>query len=192
MALYRRAASTEWASVILLKLIYRSLADEWEITPTLSCVVGSQCVSKNVNHRGDGESARLCLSFDFSDSRQSQVTFCSWSKHSDSSISQYSDCMRISSMVLFSSFFVQVVDLTFPFSGFPPCFISIRDFQRKSCLIFEEPTLFHETGTCNNNYYYSRLTLDDENEDILVQIQEEQRQFAQRFARRLPQVGKKE
>ena len=34
--------------------------------------------------------------------------------------------------------------------------------------------------------------MDDENEDILVQIQEEQRQFAQRFARRLHQVGKRE
>ena len=36
------------------------------------------------------------------------------------------------------------------------------------------------------------LTLDDENEDILVQIQEEQRQFLRRFARRLHQVGKRE
>ena len=34
------------------------------------------------------------------------------------------------------------------------------------------------------------MTLDDENEDILVQIQEEQRQFPRRFARRLHQVGK--
>ena len=36
-----------------------------------------------------------------------------------------------------------------------------------------------------------RMTLDDENEDILVQIQEEQRQFPRRFARRLHQVGKR-
>ena len=34
-------------------------------------------------------------------------------------------------------------------------------------------------------------TFDDENEDILIQIQEEQRQFQQRFARRLYQVGKR-
>ena len=36
------------------------------------------------------------------------------------------------------------------------------------------------------------MTLDDENEDILVQIQEEQRQFPRRFARRLHQVGKRD
>ena len=35
------------------------------------------------------------------------------------------------------------------------------------------------------------LSLDDENEDILVQIQEEQRQFPRRFVRRLHQVGKR-
>ena len=34
------------------------------------------------------------------------------------------------------------------------------------------------------------MTLDGENEDILLQIQEEKRQFPQRFARRLHQVGK--
>ena len=37
------------------------------------------------------------------------------------------------------------------------------------------------------SYYF---LLDGENEDILLQIQEEQRQFPQRFARRLHQVGK--
>ena len=36
------------------------------------------------------------------------------------------------------------------------------------------------------------MTLDDENEDILVQIQEEQRQLPQRFARRLHRAGKRE
>ena len=35
-----------------------------------------------------------------------------------------------------------------------------------------------------------RMTLAGENEDILLQIQEEQRQFPQRFTRRLRQVGK--
>ena len=37
----------------------------------------------------------------------------------------------------------------------------------------------------------SSQTLDDENEDILVQIQEEQRQFPRRFAQRLLQGGKR-
>ena len=43
---------------------------------------------------------------------------------------------------------------------------------------------------CKANFFPPYLTLDAENEDILVQIQEEQRQFPRRFARRLHQVGK--
>ena len=39
-------------------------------------------------------------------------------------------------------------------------------------------------------FFFFLKTLDDENEDILVQIQEEQRQFPRSFARRLHQVGK--
>ena len=40
-------------------------------------------------------------------------------------------------------------------------------------------------------FFWPSIKMVDENEDILVQKQEEQRQFPQRFARRLHQVGKR-
>ena len=69
--------------------------------------------------------------------------------------------------------------------AFHTCRISFHrvSFKHKRTSTWEKPSTVFHLGL--------GMTLDDENEGILVQIQEEQRQFPQRFARRLHQVGKR-
>ena len=67
--------------------------------------------------------------------------------------------------------------------------IELLVFVRKASLMSHQSTKFCSLEPYVLSYTAS-MTLDDENEAILLQIQEEQRQFPQRFARRLHQVGK--